>query len=193
MANNDNFTDAMDGGSSNSGASNSGGKKKGGFFRRDRKSADKGNDRAKAAQEDKPMEFHAHALEMEPGFVAPERQSIDLTYNDFTRESYDAKDRRPFVPVKRNLVPYELSETPRSQQEPQENRGNERRRPAREPARGAAQEPARGAARESARGEAREPARGAARESARGAARESAAGSSAVQEASSSGQDKPRG
>ena len=75
-----------------------------------------------------PLSFNAHALDMEPGFVAPERPSVDLTYIDFTRESVAEGERRHFVPKKRNIVPYELSETPRTQQDSRDGRSQDRRR-----------------------------------------------------------------
>ncbi|MCL2121831.1 MAG: hypothetical protein FWH28_06230 [Clostridiales bacterium] len=102
--------------------------KRGGLVRRGRKSDVVESAEAGKPKEDKPITFNAHALDMEPGFVIQERPSVDLTYQDFTRESYDESDRRPFVPKKRNEVPYELSDTPRTQQvDSRDSRNNGRR------------------------------------------------------------------
>ncbi|MCL2166477.1 MAG: hypothetical protein FWH49_04220 [Clostridiales bacterium] len=102
--------------------------KRSGPARRGRKSEAAEGAEAGNQKEDKPVTFNAHALDMEPGFVIPERPSVDLTYQDFTRESYDENDRRPFVPKKRNEVPFELSDTPRTQQtDMRESRNNGRR------------------------------------------------------------------
>ncbi|MCL1804868.1 MAG: hypothetical protein FWG28_02530 [Clostridiales bacterium] len=73
-----------------------------------------------------PPSFHAHALDLEPGVVFPERPSLDLTYVDFTRESYEAD--KPFVPRKKKIVPFELSETPRMQPDFWEGRTPGRRK-----------------------------------------------------------------
>jgi len=74
-----------------------------------------------------PPSFNAHALDLEPGVIIPERPSLDLTYHDFTRESYEAGEK-PFVPKRRKAVPFELSETPRMQSEYWEGRTPGRRK-----------------------------------------------------------------
>ena len=98
------------------------GKKSGGFFHRRKKTSEKESKDSKESKEghlpedEAPASFNAHALDMEPGVVIPPRQSLDLTYNDFTRESYEEANK-PFVPKKKKPVPFELSETPRMQPE----------------------------------------------------------------------------
>ena len=118
------------------------GQKRNNFLRRGQAGHDKSRDKKReGAQADKqpkeeaeppkeegPITFTEHALDLEPGFAIPPRQSVDLDYQDFTRESFDERDRRPFVPKKRNAVPYEMSETPRSQSETRNTRQSDRRR-----------------------------------------------------------------
>lgn len=87
------------------------------FHRKNRESENAGKE-GPPPEPDEPVSFNAHALDLEPGQIIPQRPSIDLTYNDFTRESYEAGER-PFVPRKKKIVPFELSETPRTQSENQ--------------------------------------------------------------------------
>ena len=100
-------------------------KKKRGFFRKERQESGK---ESRDAQKEGPVSFNAHALDMDPGFVLPARPSVDLTYNDFTRESYDTNEGRVFVPKKKHAVPFELSDTPRTQQDPREGKPTDRRK-----------------------------------------------------------------
>ena len=110
------------------GAPSAGVKKRGGFLRRGgRGEENEAREAAKPAAADIPVGFHAHPLDMEPGFVIPERPSVDLNYNDFTRESYDDSEKRLFVPKKKSGIPFELSLTPRTQSEAREGRNNDAR------------------------------------------------------------------
>jgi len=90
--------------------------------------SEKENKTAQNPHADEPITFNAHALDMEPGVLIPPRPSVDLTYNDFTRESYHEDGSRPFVPKKKKSVPFELSETPRMQSEYWESKTPSRRR-----------------------------------------------------------------
>ena len=99
-------------------------------FRRNKKGNDQtpGKDgQAKQPEQETPISFHAHALDLEPGTIIPERPSLDLTYIDFTRESYDAGDK-PFVPKKKKAIPFELSDTPHTQSEYWEGKSPGRRK-----------------------------------------------------------------
>jgi hypothetical protein len=76
-----------------------------------------------------PAAFNAHALDLDAQAVIPDRPSIDLNYTDFTRESYEpAPGASRSHPRKKKTVPFELSETPRTQSEFWEGRGTSRRR-----------------------------------------------------------------
>ncbi len=110
-------------------------RKKPGGFRRDNREAretreTKEKPQGEKANSEKPAAFNAHALDMEEGFVMPVRPTVDLTYVDFTREAVTQSERRPFVPKRRNEVPFEMSETPKSQSE---NRDRDARQPERRP------------------------------------------------------------
>ena len=97
------------------------------FMQRNKKRDEKAETVSQAPKEEEPIVFHAHALDIEPGVVIPPRPSVDLTYNDFTRESYQAGEK-PFVPKKKKIVPFELSETPKTQSEYWEGRAPGRRK-----------------------------------------------------------------
>lgn len=105
------------------------GKKRNRQFRRNNDDKARDNQKNGGSQEaDKPVTFNAHALDLDPGIVIPERPSIDLTYTDFTRESYEMGTGRPFVPKKKKIVPFELSETPKMQADYWEGRAPGRRK-----------------------------------------------------------------
>ena len=100
-------------------------------FRRNKKGNDQTPDKdgqANQPAQEAPLSFHAHALDLEPGTLIPERASVDLTYHDFTRDSYEAGDK-PFVPKRKKPIPFELSETPHTQSEYWEGKSAGRRRP----------------------------------------------------------------
>ncbi len=104
------------------------GKKRNRQFRRNQDDKAKDSQKTGSQEEDKPLTFNAHALDLDPGIAIPERPSIDLTYTDFTRESYEMGTGRPFVPKKKKIVPFELSETPKMQADYWEGRAPGRRK-----------------------------------------------------------------
>jgi hypothetical protein len=79
---------------------------------------------SKERKADEPITFNAHPLDLEPGTIIPPRPSINLSYNDFTRESMTIGESRSFVPKKRDPIPFELSEIPRKYSESRENKEN---------------------------------------------------------------------
>jgi hypothetical protein len=84
------------------------------FMRRNKKKNDTEETENQAPKVEEPVSFNAHALDLEPGVVILPRPSLDLSYIDFTRESYEAGEK-PFTPKKKKVVPFELSETPHMQ------------------------------------------------------------------------------
>jgi hypothetical protein len=86
------------------------------YTHRNNKRNEKEETDSKIPKAEEPVIFNAHALDMEPGVITVPRPSLDLTYIDFTRESYEAGEK-PFVPKKKKLVPFELSDTPHMQTE----------------------------------------------------------------------------
>lgn len=80
------------------------------------------------AAEQAPPVFHAHALDLDPNIVIPERPSVDLTYNDFTRSAIEGELKQPKVRKRKPLIPFELTETPRLNADQWEGRPPGRRK-----------------------------------------------------------------
>ena len=90
---------------------------------------------SKPRQKDKPESldpatpvFHAHALDLDPNIVIPERPSVDLNYTDFTRSSIEGELKQPKFRKRKPLIPFELTETPRLNSDQWEGRPAGRRK-----------------------------------------------------------------
>ena len=80
------------------------------------------------SQELAPPVFHAHALDLDPDLVIPERPSVDLTYTDFTRSAIEGELKQPKMRKRKPLIPFELTETPRLNADQWEGRPPGRRK-----------------------------------------------------------------